>query len=114
MVKISQEDFEATNFLAGIVGAHHPYLKRLAMVSQEERELMSYVECAKIMIQEKEVLEALGDGITDKEMLEFLEKIVNPLLEKLGLAKFKMGEISHLACKIGSKPKEYEGGLPKV
>lgn len=113
-MRVSKEDFEATKFLGGVVGAKHPFLKRIAMVSQEERELIGYAECLKIIIKNQKLIEKLdNENLQDKDLEQFLTKIFEPLLEKIGESKFKMGEISHLACKIGSTKRRYKQELPE-
>lgn len=100
-MRVSQEDFEATKFLGGVVGAKYPFLKQLAMVNKEERELIGYIECLKIIVKNGKTLES-------EDLDKIMSKVFVPILEAIGQSKFIMGEISHLACKIGSQKKRYK------
>ena len=108
-MKLSKEDFEATKFLGGVVGAKFPFLKRIAMLNQEERELIGLVECFKLIVKNEKLLEKLD---TEEELLKFLDKVVSPMLERIGETRYKMGEISHLSCRIGSTKKRFKESYP--
>lgn len=111
-MRVSKEDFEATKFLGGVVGAKYPFLKRIAMLDAEERELSAYVECLKILIKNWELLEKKTESLDPKEFELFIAKIIEPIIERLGEAKYRMGEISHLACKIGSQKRRFKESYP--
>lgn len=132
MGKFSQEDYEATNFLGGILGSKEPLLKRMAMLRQREREIIGDIESLKVIIKESSTIlvgkskkekkgiiltlleKPEGEYFTPKEAIEFLDKVLAKVVELQGLAGYKQGEVTNLSMRIASTSKKYGGGFDEV
>lgn len=133
MGKLSSEDYEATNFLGGILGTKEPYLKRLAMQRMKEREILGSIESLKIMIKESSIIKTNKKDkkqrkgiilkileytkanpekdIDPKLALDFFDKVIGKIIEIRGLSGFRQGEVTNLSMRIASTKKSYKGGF---
>lgn len=131
MGKLTREDYEATNFLGGILGAKEPLLKKMAMQRQREREMIGDIESLKILIDESTIREIGKKGhkrkvkgillklldkpeneeITPQEAKELLDRVFVKVIELQGLAGYKQGEVTNLSMRIGSTKKNFRGGF---
>ena len=133
MTKYNKEDYEATNFLGGILGSKEPLLKRMAMQRQREREIIGDIECLKVIIKESSVIvtgkkvkkkrkgiilrlmeKSETQELTPQEAIEFLDKVLSKIVELQGLAGYKQGEVTNLSMRIASTAKNYRGGFSEV
>ncbi len=90
-MKYQLDDFEVSKFLGNAVGRKHPFLRSIACMSDEWREIAGYLEALKIMEP------ALSK---DKEF-----KQVTDVVQRLGESTFKMDIVSHLSMKVNSDEK---------
>lgn len=87
-MKYGLEDFEVSKFLGNAVGRKHPFLRSIACMSDEWREIAGYLEALKVL-----------DAKLEKDQ-EF--KQVVKVVERLGQSTFKMDIVSHLSMKVNS------------
>ena len=85
-MRYSTEDFEASKFLGNAVGKNNPFMRAMACMALEEREIYSYLEVAE-----------LWANMTKEEEKEF--KKVKKTMQLIGQAKFQMDIVSHLSMK---------------
>lgn len=87
-MRYSKDEFEASKFLGNAVGRNNPFMRKIACMGDEHRELASYLEAINILGKDRLTKQ-------QKEKLKLLEKIVIAL----GQAEFKMDIVSHLSMK---------------
>ena len=109
-MKMSQIDFESTKFLGGVVGAKYAKLKAIALMNQEEREIIGLTRALNVLLKQKKFIETLEtkEDLTEKDLKDLISKVVEPIIKEIGLSKYKMSEISHLSMKIGSQKKRFK------
>lgn len=95
---LSHERFEVEHYLGNMIGKKDPYLKAIACMSKDWREIRSYLELLFI-------LDKLKKTKLTKEQKNKL-KIICEAVERLGQAPFQMDVVSHLAMKIGESYKK--------
>lgn len=86
-MKYSTDNFEASKFLGNAVGKNNPFLRKIACMNIEWREIQAYIEILKIWIPSM--------SKQDKEDFKKLQLTV----EKIGQANFQMDIVSHLSMK---------------
>jgi hypothetical protein len=87
-MKYSLDDFEVSKFLGNAVGRNNPFMRFIACMSEDWREIAGYLEALKIIEP---------DLAKDKEFKQ-VEKVV----QRLGQSTFKMDIVSHLSMKANS------------
>lgn len=95
---LSQERFEVEHYLGNMIGKKDAYLKSIACMSNDFREIRSYLELLKIFEPLKK------RKMTKQEKAKL--KIVCEAVERMGQATFQMDVVSHLAMKIGEAYKK--------
>lgn len=97
MARYTAEDFEASKFLGNAVGNANPFMRKIACMGDEYRELAGYLEAVnKILALDPKALTP-----QQKKLLETVFAIV----QALGQSVFKMDIVSHLSMKIKSEGK---------
>jgi oligoribonuclease (3'-5' exoribonuclease) len=90
IMKYSNDDFEASKFLGNAVGKNNPFMRKIACMGQEWRDISALLEVIKIWMPE----------MTKQEKDEF--KKIEQTSETLGQADFKMDIVSHLSMKANA------------
>ena len=112
-MRFSKEDYEATKFLGGTAGAKFPHLRKIAMVRQEERELIGAIRISLVLIKENKFIENFPEEPKLEDLKKYYNKILIPMLTAYGEACFKQSEITHLSMKIGSDRQKIREDLPE-
>ena len=97
----SRERFEVTQYLGNIIGKKDRFLKAIALMDSEFRELRAYLEVIDIIAP----LEPTPLSDEEKQELTVLKEII----ERIGQSKFNMDVVSHLAMKIGQSYEVHDG-----
>lgn len=87
-MRYSQDEFEASKFLGNAVGKNNPFMRKIACMNEEFREIAGYLEAINILGKEKLTK-------PQKEKLAKIDKVIIAL----GQAGFKMDIVSHLSMK---------------
>jgi hypothetical protein len=93
---MGKEQFRWESMLGALVSGKDAYFEKIACMSPDWREIISYLEVLKILDPE------------DKKTKEEIDKILVPVCQKLGQAEWMPDIISHLAMKLGSIEKVFD------
>lgn len=85
------EDFEVSKFLGNAVGAKNPFMRSIACMAEEEREICAYIEALK-------KITTLSPNKPSKEQTAILDKI-SEVIQVIGQGKFKQDIVTHLSMK---------------
>lgn len=88
-MKYGLEDFEASKFLGNAVGRKNPFLRQIACMGDQWREIAGYLEALKVIDPSL---------AKDKEFADVVK-----VVEFLGQSTFKMDIVSHLSMKVSGK-----------
>lgn len=94
-MKYSTDDFEASKFLGNAVGKTNPFMRKIACMGNEYREIAGYLEALNI------ALKTLATTPPTKEQAKLL-KAIDEIVIKLGQSTFKMDIVSHLSMKANA------------
>lgn len=94
----NRDQFEVTQYLGTKVGKQNPFMREIACMDSEWREIRSYLEMIEII--DKYELE-----LPERDKKDF--KMLKEMCTIIGQAKFKMDVVTHLAMKLG-KPSKVE------
>jgi dissimilatory sulfite reductase (desulfoviridin) alpha/beta subunit len=89
-MKYSNDNFEASKFLGNAVGKNNPFMRKIACMGQEWRDITALLDVLKIWAPE----------MTKQEKEDF--KKLSDTVEKIGQADFKMDIVSHLSMKANA------------
>lgn len=84
----TNDEFEASKFLGNAVGRKNPFMRKIACMDTEWREISALLEVAKLFGKDEMTKQ-------DQEDLKKLDKTVT----WIGQALFKMDIVSHLSMK---------------
>lgn len=96
MPKFSKESFEVTQWLGARVGKDNPFMRKIACMTPEWRELMALLEILKITCSD------------DKQLIKDIDEILTPICEKMGQAEWNPDVITHLSMKLGNEEDSYD------
>lgn len=95
-MKYSSVDFEASKFLGNAVGRTNPFMREIACMSSEYRELYGFLQ----------VIEDIGKGeLTPEDKTQL--KMLKGAIQKLGQSGFTMDIVSHLSMKANVDESEF-------
>lgn len=97
MGRYSADEFEASKFLGNAVGRKNPFMRKIACMGAEERELCGYLEAINILAN-------LSPTKPTKEQQKTLDSVFK-IMQAIGQSKFGMDIISHLSMKTESEEK---------
>jgi hypothetical protein len=89
-MKYSNDNFEASKFLGNAVGKNNPFMRKIACMNLEWREIAAYLEVLKIWLP----------TMSKQEKEDF--KKLETTIEKIGQAAFNMDIVSHLSMKANA------------
>lgn len=90
-MRYSTDDFEASKFLGNAVGKTNPFMRKIACMGNEMREIAGYLEALDIAL----TLKTTPPTKEQKKKLQTVSKIV----VALGQSTFNMDIVSHLSMK---------------
>jgi hypothetical protein len=96
MKRFSREQFEVTYYLGAQVGQAIPFMKEIACMPVEWREIIALLDILKIVKPD------------DKALQTDIEKILKPICERIGWANWNPDIITHLAMRLGDVSEEYD------
>jgi hypothetical protein len=90
-MRYSADDFDAAKFLGNAVGKNNPFMRKIACMNEEYREIAGFLEALSILSKDKLTKQ-------QKEKLKLIDKVI----VALGQANFKMDIVSHLSMKANA------------
>jgi len=94
--RFSRQTFEITCYLGSLVGKDNPFMRDIACMTPEWREIMGLLEILKKLCSD------------DKALQEDIEKILKPVCQYMGQAEWNPDVITHLAMKLGDLSQTFE------
>ncbi|MCJ7425115.1 hypothetical protein MUP01_12745 [Candidatus Bathyarchaeota archaeon] len=94
--RFSRQTFEITCYLGSLVGKDNPFMRDIACMTPEWREIMALLEILKKLWPE------------DKALQEDIEKVLKPVCQYMGQAEWNPDVITHLAMKLGDLSTTYD------
>lgn len=92
-MRYSNEDFEASKFLGHAVGKKNKFMRDIACMGTEERELAGYIEATRILIKN-----APKEEQPSKEETKVLD-VMFTVVQAIGQGKFNQDIVTHLSMK---------------
>jgi hypothetical protein len=96
-MRYGADEFEASKFLGNAVGRKNPFMRKIACMGPQEREIAGYLEAMNQLLK-------ISPKQPTKEQRKQLDTLFT-VIQVIGQSKFSMDIISHLSMKTEEEVK---------